>query len=90
MASKEKDKPLNRDEAILMIAKALGLKTDLGKKPIEKKNKGGLTGNMKKKLMAKPKKMNMGGYGTATKKMSVAKPKATKMMGGGYSMKKKK
>jgi len=34
MASKEKDKPLNRDEAILMIAKALGLKTDLGKKRI--------------------------------------------------------
>jgi hypothetical protein len=45
---------------------------------------------MKKKPMAKSKKMNMGGYGTATKKMSVAKPKATKMMGGGYAMKKKK
>jgi hypothetical protein len=57
---------------------------------------------MKKKPMAKPKKMNyggtatkkmmmnMGGYGTATKKTKVTKPKATKMMGGGYAMKKKK
>ena len=45
---------------------------------------------MKKKPMAKSKKMNMGGYGTATKKTKVTKPKATKMMGGGYAMKKKK
>ena len=69
MASKEKDKPLNRDEAILMIAKALGLKTDLGKKPIEKKNKGGLTGNMKKKTkVTKPKATKMMGGGYAMKK----------------------
>jgi len=65
MANEEKDKPLNRDEAILMIAKALGLKTDLGKKPTEKKNRGGLTGKMKKKT----KYMAKGGYGTPTKKM---------------------
>ena len=74
MASKEKGKPLNRDEAILMIAKALGLKTDLGKKPIEKKNKGGLTGNMKKKT----KYMAKGGYGTPTKKMKMKAGGATK------------
>jgi len=59
MANEEKDKPLNRDEAILMIAKALGLKTDLGKKPTEKKNRGGLTGKMKKKT----KYMAKGGAG---------------------------
>ena len=76
MASKEKDKPLNRDEAILMIAKALGLKTDLGKKPTEKKNKGGLTGNMKKKTkymakggMKKTKYMAKGGAGMKKTKM---------------------
>lgn len=76
MANKEKGKPLNRDEAILMIAKALGLKTDLGKKPIEKKNKGGLTGNTKKKTkymakggMKKTKYMAKGGAGMKKTKM---------------------
>jgi hypothetical protein len=69
MANEEKDKPLNRDETILMIAKALGLKTDLGKKPTEKKNRGGLTGKMKKKTkVTKPKATKMMGGGYAMKK----------------------
>jgi len=50
MGNKEiKNKPLNRDEAIIMIAKALGLKTSLGKKNGKvKKAKGGLTTKKKK------------------------------------------
>ena len=88
MASKD-GKPSNREEAILMIAKALGLKTDLGKKPTEKKNKGGLTGNMKKKT----KYMAKGGYGTPTKKMKMkagGATKKTKYMAKGGATKKTK